>query len=145
MASCVSRSLRSVAVSLSEGRDQGLRSLLFPCTYVYPLPGGQGHRFCVHACAQTTATAAPDYNTTTSSSIASRRWSRVLAPQRVNPTPAVSRTCNIPSIVHTAAAVLQQYQPVRKRNALLAVIFTTKRSSHFRTEWCEGEALCSDL
>ena len=41
-------------------------------------PRGQRHSFCVRACAQTTATAAPDCNTSSSSSsIASRRWSRV--------------------------------------------------------------------
>ena len=67
---------------------------------LYPLPRGQRHRFCVGACAQTTAIApAPDYNSSSSSSssIASRRWSRVLAPQPVNPALAVGRTCNVPS------------------------------------------------
>ena len=57
--------------------------------YVYPPPRGQRRSSCVRACAQTTATAAPDCNTSSSSSVASRRWSRVLAPQRVNPALAV--------------------------------------------------------
>ena len=70
-----------------------LRSLLVcPSTwFVYPPPRGQRHSSCVRACAQTTATAAPDCNTSSSSSsVASRRWSRVLAPQRVNPALAVA-------------------------------------------------------
>ena len=58
--------------------------------YVYRLPRGQRHSSCVRACAQTTTTAAPDCNTSSSSSVASRRWSRVLAPQRVNPALAVA-------------------------------------------------------
>ena len=54
----------------------------------------------VRACAQTTATAAPDCNTSSSSSsVASRRWSRVLAPQRVNPALAVA----VGRMFHTAA------------------------------------------
>ena len=69
-----------------------LRSLLVgPSTwFVCPPPRGQRHSSYVRACAQTTATAAPDCNTSSSSSVASRRWSRVLAPQRVNPALAVA-------------------------------------------------------
>ena len=90
--------------------------------------------FCVRACTQTTTTAAPDYITTSSSSVSSSRWSRVLAPQRVNPTLAVDRTCNVRSKFHTPAAVLQQYQPVWKLNAIVVLILTTERALHFRTQ-----------
>ena len=65
--------------------------LVCPSTwFVYPPPRGRRHSSCVRACAQTTATAAPECSTTSSSSVASRRWSRVLAPQRINPTLAVA-------------------------------------------------------
>ena len=44
----------------------------------------------VYVRVRTTATAVPDCNTSSGSSVASRRWSKVLAPQRVNPALAVA-------------------------------------------------------
>ena len=83
-----------------------LRSLLVcPSTwFVNPPPRGQRHSSCVLACAQTTATAAPDCNTSSSSSLASRRWSRVLAPQRVNPALAVC--CGGRDVSHSSSNTL---------------------------------------
>ena len=84
--------------------------------YVYPPPRGQRHSSCVRACAQTTATSAPDCNTTSSSSssVASRRWSQVLAPQRVNPTLAVA----VGKMFHRAAKH-RRYHFVRKYNSIV--------------------------
>ena len=76
------------ALSLSKGRGQGLRSLLtlyvVRMYQVYPLPRIRGTGFvCVrvpnpqHQQHRITTPPAP--------AVASRRWSRVLAPQRVNP------------------------------------------------------------
>ena len=48
--------------------------------------------------------------------VGSRRRSRVLGPQQVNPTVAVGRTC--PFKVHTAAVLLPQDHSVRKSNAV---------------------------
>ena len=55
------------------------------------------------------------HRTTTpaAAAVASRRWSRVLAPQRANPTLAVGRTCNVSS------KFTQQEYSVRKCNTLL--------------------------
>ena len=65
-----------------------------------PAIGGSGHydRAACRDIKQTTATAAPDCNSS-SSSVASRRWSRVLALQRVNPALAVA----VGRMFHTAA------------------------------------------
>ena len=58
---------------------------------------------------------------------------------------AVGTTCNVPSNVHTPAAVVQQYQPVRKCNSTVLLISTIKWALNFRTEWNEGVAPCSDF
>ena len=147
------------ALSLSEGRGQGLRSLLCPSTYEYP------RRACAACCVPLRMnTLYPEvrstgflcvrvpkphqqqHRTTTpaAAAVASRRRSRVLAPQRENPTLAVGRTC--PFKVHTVAVLLlvQQYNCVRKGNAVV-IIPRSKSVLHFRTEWYEGVALGSDL
>ena len=74
------------------------------------------HSSCVRTCAQTTATAVPDCYTSSSSSssVASRRWSQVLAPQRVNPTLAVA----VGKMFHRAAKH-RRYHFVRKYNSIV--------------------------
>ena len=93
--------------------------LLCPSTwFVYPPPRGQRHSCCVRAYAQTTATAAPDCNTSSSSSVASRRWSRVLAPQGINPAFAVA----VGMMVHTQQQQHGRYHSVRKIMQFLLII-----------------------
>ena len=60
-------------------------------------------------------------------------------------THAVDRKCNVPSKVHTPAAVLQQHQSVRKCNSIVILILTTTWALNFRPEWDEGVAPCSDF
>ena len=98
--------------------------------YVYPLPRSKGHRFCVRACAQTTATAEPDCNTSSSNSVAWRRWSRVLAPQRVNP----ALCCGGQDVSHSSSNTADTTRSGIVMPFLL-IILTTKRSLHFRTDW----------
>ena len=120
------------ALSVSQGRGQALRNLLWPCTHVHPLPRGQRHRACVRAYAQTTATAAPDYNTSSSSSFVPVVPSPgACLPQRANPTLAVGRTCSFK--VHTAAVLLQPYAPCPESKTFTAIILITKMSLYFRT------------
>ena len=83
--------LRVCTLSLRDGRCQGLLvaqhagvSLDVVCS-LYPPSRCQRHSCCVRACAQTTVTAAPDCNSSSSSSVVLRRCSRVPAPHRVNP------------------------------------------------------------
>ena len=65
----------------------------------------EAHSSGVCACAQTTATAAvPDCNTSSSSSEASHRWSRVLAPPRVSSallSVAASRMFHTSEVTHS--------------------------------------------
>ena len=103
--------------------------LLCPSTwFVYPPPRGQRHSCCVRAYAQTTTTAAPDCNTSSSSSVASRRWSRVLAPQGVNPALAVA----VGMMVHTQKQQHGRYHSFRKYNAISVDYIKTK---HLRRDW----------
>ena len=79
-----------------------LRSLLgcVPRRGMYTLHSrGQRHSSCVRACAKITATVVPNCNNSSSSSVSSRRWSQVLAPQRGNPALAVA----VGRMFHTAA------------------------------------------
>ena len=74
--------LRVCALSLRDGRCQGLLAAQ---------PTGVSlDVVCIPSTQRSEATAAPDCNTCSSSSAASRRWLRVLAPQRVNPALAVA-------------------------------------------------------
>ena len=123
--------LGTCVLSLSQGRGRGLRSLLCPSTCVCPLPRGQRHRFCVRACTQTTATVAPDYNTSSSRFASMVAGPGACLPQRANPTLALGRTR--PFKVHTAAVLRQQHHSVRKCKDVVVIILATKWSLHFRT------------
>ena len=90
----------------------------------------------VRACAQTTATAAPDCNTSSSSSsVASRRWSRVLALQRVNPALAIA----VGRMFHTAAVTLT----LENMMQFLFIISIDKHLVYSRRDLIEGVAPCS--
>ena len=104
------------------------------------------HWFCVSWCAQTTATAASDYNTSSSSIIDSRRWSRILAPQRVNPILLrwAGRVTSLQKFTHQQ----QCYRSTNlygQCNSIAILILTTKWTFNFRIEWDEGVAPCSDF
>ena len=126
-----------------EGRISGPSQRAVPVrTYAVGIPTGQRHRLCARACAQTTAAAAaaPDYNTSNSSSF----MSVVPSPgaylrRRANPTLAEGRTCSFQA--HTCAATaVRTYQyttklvSIRLCNTMLALILIPRLSLHFRTE-----------
>ena len=139
--------LGACALSLLEGRGHGRRSLLAESLYAFPDVRGTGF-----VCVRAPEPQQQQHRTTTPAAtvVASRRWSRVLAPaclpQRPNTTLAMGRTC--PFKVHTAAAaaaVLRQYHSFRQCKNVSVVILTIKWALLFRTRWYEGAALCSDF
>ena len=102
-----------------------------PRRRLYTLHTEVRHSSCVRACTQTTATAAPDCNTSSSSSrVVSRRWSRVLAPQGVNPALAVA----VGMMFHTQQQQHGRYHSVRKYNPILVDHIKTKLPLHFRRD-----------
>ena len=106
-----------------------------------------GTGFVVRACAQTIATAAPDYNTSSSSIIASRRWSRILAPQRVNPILLrwAERVTSLQTFTHQQQCYSSANLSLRKCNSILILVLTAKWALNFQNEWGEGVAPCSDF
>ena len=122
-------------------RCQGLLAAQ-PANGVYPPPIGQRHSSCVRACAQTTATVAPDCNTSSSNSVRSRRWSRVLSLQRVNPALAVA----VGRMFHTAAVTQKiplcqemRYSSCRYNERQLIDVTVVRRVRTLAERWCDCE------
>ena len=138
---------KSCALSLWEGIDVRACASCFVSldVYVYHLPRGQAQVLC--ACVR------PNHSNSSTGLQHQQQQYNSFASVVPNPgaaagkpyTLAVDRTCNIPSKVNTPAAVLEQYQPVRKCNSNVILILTTKWALNFRTEWGEVVALCSDV